>query len=709
MLWAALPFVLGAPLLALVAWAVLDEAAAGTEGMMRVAAFVVAGLAVIAAGEFCGRRSAGGIGRNEAAELERLHHQFRRSEQRFEAILTQSAVGIVVADMQGRLLTANDRFCSMLGYSCAQLRFRTYQELTWPEDVASDVAQAQRLVRGEIDSYELEKRMIRRDGSPVWVHLTCSAIRGDVDCAVAIIQDVSERHRAQEALQESESRFRTLAENARVAIGIVQDLRIVYANRFFAAVSGYSVEELQSMELAQLAHPDYRATVTEITRRRQAGELVPATCEFKMMTRSGETRWIDFAIALAELNGLPALIGAGFDITSRKQEEDTLRASEARLAEAKDVAEAANRAKDQFLAVLSHELRTPLTPVLASTSSLQNGATSPDEAKESLEMIRRNVELEARLIDDLLDLTRLSWGKLELRPQTIQVAQVLRHTIEICANDIAAKGLKLQVDLGQGHWWLRADPQRLQQVFWNLLNNAAKFTPTGGQVAVRVAAPCPDDECVTVEVADTGIGIAPDVLPRIFGAFEQGSRLVTKQFGGLGLGLAITKAVVELHGGTITAHSEGLGRGATFRVVLPTVATPQETADAAAPEAPKTAGRRARILLVEDHVDTAKVMSRILHAAGHTVRVADSVHSGLRAATEEPFDLVLSDLGLPDGSGLDLMRQLREMDGLKGIALSGFGMDEDIARSRSAGFSEHLTKPVSIDKLEAAIARVLGA
>jgi signal transduction histidine kinase/ActR/RegA family two-component response regulator len=379
-------------------------------------------------------------------------------------------------------------------------------------------------------------------------------------------------------------------------------------------------------------------------------------------------------------------------------------------------ARAASQAKDHFLAALSHELRTPLSPVLATVSALAEDASLPAAVHERLAVVRRNVELEARLIDDLLDLTRITHGKLELRPEVTDVGEMVRQALRACCTEDVDNGrLRLDLDFGADDHRLWADPPRLMQVFWNLLKNAVKFTPEGGSIRVRsYRQEAPGGPRLVVEVADTGIGIEPDVLPRLFQGFEQGSRTITRRFGGLGLGLAISRAIVELHGGRLWAASEGQGRGALFVVDLPVGELPAAAAKDAHPAAVTAilAVRPLRILLVEDHADTAEALADLLRLMSHEVTVAGSVAAGLATALDREnaggVDLVVSDLGLPDGSGHDLMRELVRRYGWKGIALSGYGMEEDVRRSREAGFAHHLTKPVGLEALRAAIRQVAG-
>lgn len=364
---------------------------------------------------------------------------------------------------------------------------------------------------------------------------------------------------------------------------------------------------------------------------------------------------------------------------------------------ARDEAERANLAKDRFLAMLSHELRTPLTPILSSAMALEEDEGLRPDMRASVQMIRRNVELEGRLIDDLLDLTRISKGKVQLSREIVDGHSLFHNAIDICRSDLDAKHLGLTLSLEAANVRLNADPARLQQIFWNLLKNAIKFTPEGGKITVTTR----NDEVGNLRVAveDTGLGIDAEALPKIFKAFEQGDRA---QLGGLGLGLAITKALVETHQGTITAESEGTDRGARFEVMLPTSAQEVNGETRAAPAAPSE--RHAlRILLVEDHEDTNRSLTKLLRRRGYDVAPANSVRSALDLAAGARFDVLVSDIGLPDGSGIELMRALNDDRPSLGIALTGFGMEEDVQKTHDVGFHHHLVKPVDLNKLDSLI------
>ncbi|HEU0276047.1 MAG TPA: ATP-binding protein [Candidatus Udaeobacter sp.] len=370
----------------------------------------------------------------------------------------------------------------------------------------------------------------------------------------------------------------------------------------------------------------------------------------------------------------------------------------------KIAAEKASKAKDDFLAALSHELRTPLTPALAAANYLADNASKlPREFAEDLEIIKRNVRLQARLIDDLLDLTRIARGKLQLHFEPVDANAVVRDAIEIANSAILSKNLKVSTELRAEKRYINADSIRLQQIFWNLINNAVKFTSPGGQIAIRTY----NDDAghFGFEITDNGIGIERERLVSIFTPFEQADPSVSRQFGGLGLGLAISKRLVDLHHGRIEAESRGRSFGATFRIMLETI--PDEDGEALTETAsPKRAPKQLRILLVEDHRDTRHTLSRLLTHFGHQTSVADSTRRAVEMMASKQFDLVLCDIGLPDGSGYDVIAKAKARGPIKAVAITGFGTDEDIRRSKEAGFDFHLVKPLDFQELRTVLEQV---
>jgi len=384
------------------------------------------------------------------------------------------------------------------------------------------------------------------------------------------------------------------------------------------------------------------------------------------------------------------------DVTEEHMAADALRV-------AKEQAETANRAKDHFLAVLSHELRTPLTPIVAAVRLLEIRHALPADAQATLELIRRNVELEARLIDDLLDLTSIARGKLSLNFANVVLETLMSSALDMSESDLRGKGLTLETTLGATSTLVFGDAARLQQIVWNLMKNAVKFTPAGGRIAVRMWNP--DASTIAISVTDSGIGISAEALPRIFSAFEQADDSITRAFGGLGLGLAIASTLALKHGGTLTAQSDGRDKGARFTLTLPLVKSgaEDETSPLAAKD-PDEIVRSLKVLLVEDNEYTSSAMAQVLEVLGHQVGVATTVAEALALAGSETFDLLVSDIGLPDGSGLEVARAWTGLQpGKPSVAITGYGMEEDIRRCRDAGFLDHLTKPVDFARLESLI------
>jgi signal transduction histidine kinase/ActR/RegA family two-component response regulator len=375
---------------------------------------------------------------------------------------------------------------------------------------------------------------------------------------------------------------------------------------------------------------------------------------------------------------------------------------QAALEAQKALVEAANQTKDNFLAMLSHELRTPLSPVLLAVENLQNKRPQTADAAATLEMIRRNIRVEQHLIDDLLDVTRISKGKLMLNLTSVNVHGQIRNVVETCRSEWGGKNIRMQLDLTAGDRFVVADEARFQQIVWNLVQNAIKFSWEQGEVRISTVNESPGQ--LTIIVQDHGIGIEPEAMERIFNPFEQGERSLKRRFGGLGLGLAISKSLAEAHAATLTATSEGLNRGATFKLTIKTSAL---VAHDGAISLPVDGKPRAplRILLVDDHIDTCTVMGKLLAARGHKVTIAHDMKSALEKVEANAFDVLISDVGLPDGSGIELMAKSKDV--LVGIAMSGFGTDGDAARSLQAGFSQHLVKPVTMEKLDAALQTVM--
>ena len=650
----------------------------------------------------------------------RARDAMENSEREFRTVFELAGSGKAMVDaVSGRFVRVNRKLCEMTGYADDELLAMTFGDVTHPDDRAWSTRESGRMMRGETPVYNAEKRYVRKDGQVIWVHVIATLIRdadGNPYRAAGVIQDITQRKQAEAKLRASEA---SLARAQRIAgVGSWEvdwpTKEVTWSDQMYRIFEVSRDEFAPTIEgFFGFVPPEEHAPIHDALDRalRERGAY---HVDHRIVLRDGTVRHVNeqAEVIVDEATGQPLkLVGTTLDITQRKRA-------------AEDVA-AASRAKDQFLAMLSHELRTPLTPVVLAVDALRGDEALPPRVREDLDMIRRNVGLEAKLIDDLLDLTRVARGKLELHRERLDVHAALRHAVRSCYNtDGHEKRLSVRLDLSARAHHVRADAARLEQVFFNLLRNAIKFTPAGGSIDVRTRDVADDAgagananaSAIRIEVSDSGVGIDPDVLPRLFNAFEQGNRAVTRHFGGLGLGLAICKAIVDLHGGSIRAHSDGHNRGATFVVELPTAPAPPIDERPATPLArPASTGtapsspvnETPRLLLVEDHQTTAAMMSRLFRQLGYDVKSAGDVATAVSLAENHQFDLVISDLGLPDGSGLDLMRHLRDRYGLRGIALSGYGMEEDLLQSKAAGFTEHLVKPVSFDKLELTIHRVM--
>jgi two-component system, chemotaxis family, CheB/CheR fusion protein len=642
-------------------------------------------------------------------------HEILASHEWLRVTLTSIGDAVLSCDLHGRITFLNPVAETLTGWSEREVLgrpiqqvFRIVNELTREpgEDLATRV-----LRDGAVATLANHTAIVTRDGREVSIEDSAAPIRdaaGKLAGVVLVFHDVTQKRAARRALADSQARLQSVLNSITNGYyALDADWRFIAANRITEQHFGRAPGELLGENIWDLAgaSPDS----IQYQRFREArGTSRPV--HFEAPSTVQPEVWTEMHVYPLD-GGLEVYFA---DISKRKRAEESLRQAlldlqSAKLSaeRAKAAAEEASHAKDHFMAVLSHELRTPLSPVLTAATLLQADDALSPRARGFVDVIRRNVELESRLIDDLLDLTLVARGKIKMNKQTVDLSTVIAGAVEVCRPDIDARRLHFGVDFGKhvGPFLVEGDPARLEQVVWNLLKNAIKFTPKGGCVGVW----CREVENgqVVVEVNDSGIGIDSEMLPRVFDAFAQAEASLARQFGGLGLGLAISKSLVELQGGTIEAESAGTDRGATFRIRLPLLTRDRRDQGRTTPQT--TSAPKFRILLVDDHGDTIEMLKAILELEGHEVRTAADAATALQMAGELEFDLLLSDLGLPDKSGLELMREIRAGgSNMCGIALSGYGQETDIEHSLAAGFSEHLVKPADPQVLLRTIDRVVA-
>jgi PAS domain S-box-containing protein len=521
-----------------------------------------------------------------------------------------------------------------------------------------------------------------------------------------IRQQHEELVRAREALESSRDRYADLYDFAPVAYVTLSGAGVIEEMNLTAA-------ELLRMDRARtegrpfLTHvaPAARRTFLEHMRRcRESAEPVRTelalliggrSVPVELYTKPYSAPGSDICYRTA-ISDLTARIHAEEERRRSRREREVLLARQ-------EAAEAASEAKDRFIGILSHELRTPLTPILMLTSALERRRDLAPDLRSMLAIIRRNIELEARLIDDLLDVSRIMHRGLALHPETVDAHAVLREVLSTFAGEIESGGMTVHTEPAAAEHHTYADPARIRQVFSALVQNAIRFTARGGGIHIATSNPQPQE--LMISITDTGIGIEPPMLQRVFTPFERLEQ-AGGGYSGLGLGLAISKGVVEAHGGRIAAYSAGKGQGTRVDVIWPTApaaATHTSVPQAQAPAVAGTAGQC--VLLVENDPDSAKTLALLLREEGLKVTIAPSAHA---AAGLNPcdYDLVITDVGLPDGNGLDLVRRIRQSCAVPCIALSGFGSDEDEERSKAAGCAMHLTKPIDFEGLLAAIGSI---
>jgi PAS domain S-box-containing protein len=640
----------------------------------------------------------------DVTERRRVEATLRRKEAELTDFIENAAVGMHWVAPDGTILWANKAELDLLGYTREEYIGRHIAEFHVDRAVIDELLgrlENQEVLRG------FEAKLRCKDGSIKHVVINSSGLweNGRFIHSRCFTHDVTDKRRADEA----QARLAAIVESSDDAIiSKTLDGTITSWNRGAERIFGYTAAEAVGRSIMLVIPRERWDEEDAILARLRRGERVE---HFETVRVTKDGRLIDVSVTVSPLvDSEGRVIGAskvGRDITARKRTDEALR-------EAKRDAEEANNAKTQFLAVLSHELRTPLNPILLAVTAMLEKPEEPEQLRATLQMIRQNVALQARLIDDLLDVMRIVRGKFPLHWEVVNAHRVIEHAIEVCRSEVLGKELRVAAELTATEHHVNADPARLQQVFWNLIKNAVKFTPGGGSITIRTRNERVDrshEAQLVVEVSDTGIGIDPAALATIFDPFQQAETTITRTYGGLGLGLAICRGIIEAHGGTLVAQSAGKHCGSTFRIALNSLPTPQAQRgidqETDASERASAATASLRLLVVEDEPATLRLMARLLTRMGHTVMTAGTIATALEILQANPCDLIISDIGLPDGSGLDFMNRVVSTRGrLPAIALTGYGMEEDIRRSKEAGFAAHLTKPIDFTKLTAMIQRL---
>ena len=547
----------------------------------------------------------------------------------------------------------------------------------------------------------------------------------DPDVLVATVNAYLRLRSAEEALRDSEERFRAAFEDAPIGMALVNfDHAIFRANRALSEMFGYTPEEMTTLSVEELGLPEEIEKSSLPLRQLFAGEMDGYQLERRCRNKRRRVIWVNLigrAVRNADGKILYGLVMAE-NISERKRSEEQRDALLAAEQKARSNAEAANRAKDEFLATVSHELRTPLGAILGWARILRHQTSDPQTTARGLEAIERNATAQAQLIEDILDVSRIISGKLRLIPQTIDFMAVVRAAVDSIKPAVEARRIRLETSLNVPAILVLGDPNRLQQVIWNLLSNAVKFSPEKGRV--QLAVDLVDSHHVELTVVDAGHGIPAAFLPYVFEAFRQADATTTRRHGGLGLGLSIVKQLVELHGGTIEAVSEGEGKGATLRLRLPvavqaadpeTLPKTEATPKRSHPELPMKLPRLLeglRILAVDDELDARELLAFILQKGGASVDLAASTAEALELLNVSRPDLLLADIGMPGEDGYELIRKVRasaeqDVARLPAMALTAYARAEERAQAFAAGFQSHMTKPVEPAELIVTIARMM--
>ena len=615
------------------------------------------------------------------------------------SIIESSDDAIASKTLQGIFTSWNKGAERVFGYTAAEAIGRPVTMLIPDDHIDEEPTIIDKVKRGDrISHYETVRR--RKDGTLIDVSLSVSPIRdeqGKVIGASKIARDISDRKQRERQIS-FQAHLLDAVEQGVIATDI--NGTILYWNSFAEQLYGWTAKEALGANILDLTPPtETREQAEEVMTLLRAGKSWSGEMVVRRKDGSTFPAMVTDSPIVGEKGELIGVVGVSIDISERKQAEaERERLHESERA-ARSEAEKANRLKDEFLATLSHELRNPLNVILGYAEVLlrSDEAQRSDFIRRAAEVLKRNALAQSRLVRDLLDLSRLHIGKLSLNREVVSLNSIIDNAVETVRGDAAAKQIEINVKVPEDIVFVNADPLRLEQVIWNLLNNAVKFTPAGGTASIRLScAP----ELLTLIVEDTGPGIEPEFLPYVFEMFRQADASSSRQHSGMGIGLALVKQLIELHGGKVAAASTP-GQGARLTIELPTARETESTSDYSPPHEAALLSQM-RILVVDDSADTVDMLRRLFEMDGAIVTTAAGGSEALEVARGETFDVVLSDISMPGMDGFEFVRRLRELPQhteVPVLALTGFGRAEDVERAHAEGFLSHVTKPIDVTSL----------
>ncbi len=640
------------------------------------------------------------------AQSQSTQQALKISEERFKSFVESNVVGMLFGDVDGTIEEANDELLRIVGYTREDVRagLLRWTEITPPEYFPADEAGiAEALQTGSCTPYE--KEYIRKDGSRVPVLVGYTLLGENKDKSAAFVLDVSDRKEIEESLQQRETELQIVTDTVPVMISFIDaDQRYRFNNQRYEEWFGCSASALYGKHIREVLGRAGYEKVRPYVDQVLAGQQVSYENEFSL--NGGEPHYLNvtYTPRFNASGAVEGFVSMASDVSDRKRIEAEREQLLQREYAAREAAERANRIKDEFLAVVSHELRTPMNPILGWSQLLKRGNLSAEKIALALETIERNARSQVQLIDDLLDISRVLRGKMTLAENPINLSPIVSAALETVRLAAEAKSISIKTTLLP--CMVNGDEGRLQQVMWNLLSNAVKFTPEGGQISVDLR---PEGRAAQIKVIDTGQGISTDFLPYVFEHFRQEDYSTTRQFGGLGLGLAIVRQVAELHGGSVAVTSAGENQGATFTVRIPLAA--KNAVDSLAPE-PASAQKDLsglHILVVDDEADSQAITAFALEQSGAVVTIAAGGAEALASIRQRVPDLIVSDIAMPEMDGYALIRQIRALPaeqggGILAIALTAYAGEVDLKRAISAGFQRHVAKPIDPEKLVEIIA-----